>query len=285
MTRGRRGFTLIELLVVTVLGSLVVMASLQVLLTNRRAFTAQTATIAGQQTTRMAVEVLFSDLREVSPPGGDILGMSGDTIRVRLMRKFSIVCATVWTPQPQPFVIKDFLLNSGDTLYIMGGSNQFLVGDSVFVWADNDEDIDTDDAWISANVTAADTVGIVCPQDLDPAVRLTFNGQGALFTADSVGIGAPVRSYQDFTFGTTTLNGEVYLARRQGTGDMLPIAGPLAASNGLEFVYRDSLGAVTATPTQVAQIEVTVRTGSAALNALGTGMESDSILVWIHTRN
>jgi prepilin-type N-terminal cleavage/methylation domain-containing protein len=285
MTRNRRGFTLVELLVVTVLGSLVLLASLQVLITNRRAFTAQTATISGQQTTRMAVEVLFAELREVSPSGGDILAMSADSLRVRLMRKFSIVCETNFSPQPQMTVIRDFLLNSGDTLYIMGGTNRFLTNDSVFVWADNDQDIDTDDVWISASVTAVDSTGVVCPQDSDPAVLLTFNGQSALFTADSVGIGAPVRSYIDFTFGTTTLNGDVYLSRREGTGDMLPISGPLAATNGIQFVYRDSLGAVTATPTAVSQIEVQVRTGSQVLNPAGGGMVSDSILVWIHTRN
>ena len=55
MTRDRTGFTLIELIVVTVLGSLVVMSALTVLITNQRTYTAQSATISGQQSTRTAL--------------------------------------------------------------------------------------------------------------------------------------------------------------------------------------------------------------------------------------
>ena len=63
MTRDRRGFTLIELLIVVVLGSLILAAALQVLITNQRTYTAQNAAITGQQATRMALDVLFT-LRE-----------------------------------------------------------------------------------------------------------------------------------------------------------------------------------------------------------------------------
>jgi prepilin-type N-terminal cleavage/methylation domain-containing protein len=283
MTRQRRGFTLIELLVVTVLGSLVVMASLQVLITTQRTYAAQAVTISGQQTTRMAIEVLFAELREVSPPGGDILAMSSDSLSVRLMRKFSLVCDTDWTGEPKLTVIRDFILNNGDTLYIMGGANRFMTGDSTFVFADNDENIDTDDAWIAGDITAVDSTGIICPQDSTAAVELTFQGQATAFATDSVGIGAPVRSYAEYTFGTTTMNGDVYLARRD-TGDFIPIAGPLASTNGLEFVYRDALGNVTAVDTLVAQVQVVVRTGGEVMNSLGQ-MARDSVLVWIHMRN
>ena len=79
------------------------------------------------------------------------------------------------------------------------------------------------------------------------------------------------------------MNGDIYLARKD-TGDYVPIAGPLAPTNGLEFIYRDSLGNVTSTATQVAQIEIVVRTGSEVQNSLGQ-MVQDSVLVWIHTRN
>ena len=45
MNRDRRGFTLTELIVVTVLGALLIMAALQVLITNQRTYTAQSAQI------------------------------------------------------------------------------------------------------------------------------------------------------------------------------------------------------------------------------------------------
>ena len=273
MIRDRKGFTLIELIVVTVLSSLVVGAVLGTLTANQRTYTALNATIAGQQTTRMTVEVLFAELREISAAGGDILAMTSDSLRVRLMRKFSVVCETNWTGQPQLTVIRLGI-----------GSNAFATGDSVFVYADNDESDENDDAWISARITAVDTSGVTCPQTGGPGDRLRFNGQTALFSADSVGLGAPVRSYKRYTFATSTLLGDTYFSRREGSGDMVPISGPLRVSGGLQFVYRDALGAVTAVDTLVRQIEVTIHTGSNVLNSLG-GTVSDSITAWIYTRN
>lgn len=271
MTRDERaGFTLIELLVVTVLGSLVLLAALQILITNQRTYTAQNAVLSGQQSTRLALQVLFSELREVSPSGGDIIAMSSDSLRVRLMRKFSYVCATDFSGQPQLTVLN------------LPG-RRFEASDSVFAFADNDETDDDDDVWILANATAVDTTD-TCPQNGDAATTIRFNGQAALFAADSVGLGAPVRSYDRYTFGLTTLGTDTYLGRRQRGGDMVPVVGPLRAGTGLEFVYRDALGNVTGTAADVRQIVVFVRTGSGVMNSLNREV-ADSITAWIYTRN
>ena len=281
--RNRQGFTLVELIMVTVLGSLVMLAAMQVLITNQRTYSAQAAVVSGQQTTRMAVEVLFAELREVSPPGGDLLAMGPDSLTIRLMRRFSIACAVDPVAPPSVTIIRSIVPLSGDTLRIQGGANRFEVGDSVFVFADNVQSTTSDDAWLPLAITAIDSTAVLCPQDLSPALTLEFSGQTAAFVADSVRIGAPVRSHREYTFGTTTMNGDVYLARRD-TGSYVPIAGPLAPTGGLSFIYRDSLGAVTTVATEVAQIEVTVRTGSEVLNSLGNQV-MDSVQVWIHTRN
>ena len=277
MTGRRGGFTLVELIVVVVLGSLVLMAGLQILITNQRTYTAQNVQINGQQATRMALEILSGELREVSPEGGDILMMSSDSIRVRLMRKFSIVCGTVFAATPQLFVINA----------LSGPFTRFAFGDSVFVWADNEVDTETDDHWIPARVTAAATTA-VCPTDgTTQATLLSFAGQSSLFdvTTDSVTLGAPVRSYVPVAFRLMPYNGDPYLGRRQGSGPWVPVAGPLRPSTGLEFVYRDSLSAVTGTPGDVRQIVVRVRSGSrGVLNSLGQPV-TDSILAWVYTRN
>jgi hypothetical protein len=123
-----------------------------------------------------------------------------------------------------------------------------------------------------------------CPQNAEPASLLTFTGQASDFAADIVRVGAPIRSFETYTFTTTTLLDDTYLARREGTGPVVPVAGPLRDNRGLEFVYRDALGNVTTTPTDVRQIEVVIRTGSEVMNSLGQ-MVSDSVSVWIHTRN
>jgi len=271
MTRNRRGFTLVELLVVTVLGSIVLLAALQILVTNQRTYTAQNAVITGQQSTRMALEVLFNELREVSPTGGDILVMSSDSVRVRLMRKFSLVCET------------DFSGGNPEITVLNLPGRRFEANDSVFVFADNDEKDDDDDVWIRAQVTQADTTES-CPQNGEPATTLRFNGQSALFTADSVGIGAPVRSHSQFTFGLTNYSGDSYLGRRERGAGMVPVVGPIRAGNGLAFEYRDALGNTTATATNVRQIVVTVRTGSGVMNSLNQEV-ADSITAWVYTRN
>ena len=161
--------------------------------------------------------------------------------------------------------------------------NAFEVNDSLFVYADNDEGTRNDDTWFKARVTHL--AAGVCPQDGTTSQLLTFNGQSSAFSADSVGIGAPLRTYEYYTFGTTTVGGSTFLARRNGSGDWVPITGPLRSSNGLEFVYRDANGAVTSTATDVRQVEVIVRTGGDVLSALGTQAVSDSISTWIYLRN
>lgn len=277
MTGDRRGFTLIELIVVAVLGSLVLGAVLQVLITNQRTYTAQTATVSGQQSTRMALDVLFNELREASASGDDLIGMGRDSLRLRLMRKFGVTCST-GIASLQLTVLRE------TNIFNMVGSNMFEVGDSVFVYADNNGNTEDDDVWIPATITAVDTAGVTCPQDGAPAATLTFLGQAAAFAADSVGIGAPIRSFKTYTFGDTILYGDVYFARREGSGPMIPVAGPLKATDGLDFTYRDAFGTVTAVDTDVRQIEVLVRTGSNVLDSRGE-VVSDSITAWIYTRN
>jgi hypothetical protein len=248
------------------------LAALQILITNQRTYTAQNQVIQNQQNSRMALEVLFNELREVSASGGDIIAMSSDSLRVRLMRKFSLVCET-WDLTGQPEL---------KVLNLPG--RRFDVGDSVYVFADNDERDDDDDTWIAAIVTAADTTE-ACPQLGEPATELTFNGQGALFTLDSVGIGGPVRSYGQYTFRSTNFFGATYMGRRDGPlGFEMPVVGPIRSTNGLTFEYRDALGNTTATPADVRQVVVTVRTGEGVLNSLDQVVQ-DSLITWVYTRN
>ncbi len=266
MNRDRRGFTLTELIIVAVLGSLLIMVTLQVLITNQRTYTAQNVQIQGQQALRAAMDVLFSELREVSAQGGDIISMSSSSITVRSMRNFGVACA-VSPATPSVTVLKV--------------GNWFSVGDSVFVFADNRENVSSDDAWIAASVTAVDTTA-ACGSS--PASRLTFGGQAAEFAADSVRVGAPVRSYVRYTYSLVTESGETYLGRTPAGGTAAPMVGPLKPSTGIEFTYLDSLGSVTGVTTDVRQITVKIRTASGVMNSLGQPV-SDSLTGRIYTRN
>lgn len=268
MARDRRGFTLVELIVVTVLGAFVVMASLQVLITNQRTYTAQNARIQGQQATRAAIDVLSVEFREVSAQGGDILAMSGDSIFIRTMRKFGVVCEVDWYGSPP----KGKVLKLGE---------YFEVDDSVFIFADNQTNLSDDDTWISAKVTGVDTTAACGAEE---ATEVSFNGQGSLFLADTVRTGAPLRSYTRYVYGLFKVDGDYYLGRRTPGQSAVPLVGPVRESDGVEFSYLDGNGHTTTTTTAVRQIVVNIRTASGVLNSLGK-MVSDSITGRIYTRN
>ncbi len=261
MNMNRRGFTLVEMIVVTVLGAVVIMASMQVLITNQRTYTAQNAKIRGQQTTRAALDVLTAELREISAQGGDLLALGSDSVTIRTMRKFGVTCIVDQTADP--------------VLTVIQVGDWFAADDSVFVFADNDQSVSTDDDWISARVTARDTTKTCASQR---AQELRFSGQAAKFIADSVRVGAPIRSYTKYTYGLFQIDGVNYLGRRT-TGSAIPVVGPVKSSNGVAFAFLDMYGNATTTATDVRQITITIRTDS------GNQPVSDSITARIYTRN
>ena len=141
-TGDRRGFTLVELMIVAVVGAMVVGATYQILLTSQRALTVQTAQIQGQQTVRAGLDILFSELREISRTEGDILTMGSNRIEIRAMRAFGLVCGTNLTGSP---------------VRVQKVGRFFEDGDSVMVFADNDPDISGDDTIIAGAVGGIDT--------------------------------------------------------------------------------------------------------------------------------
>lgn len=269
----RRGFTLVELLVVAVVGVLLVLATYQVLVVNQRTYTVQNEKVRAQQSTRAAMDVLFGELREVSSRGGDILSYDAATLTARVMRNYGMVCDPDWTTTPQ-FRVRP------------AAADSFAVGDSVFVYADNEEASSQDDAWVLAVVSGVGN-GVNCPNG-DGAQDLTFATYTAAFEADSVRMGAPVRSFLTLEYGLFTLDGDTYLGRRVPAGDWVPVVGPLApadaAAPGLEFAYFDANGATPATAGDIREIQVTLRAVSGARNMGGTQV-SDSITASIYTRN
>ena len=137
-----------------------------------------------------------------------------------------------------------------------------------------------------AQVTTNDTTQ-VCGGD--PAQQLTFAGQTTAFLADTVRMGAPVRSFVHYTYGRFDMSGDSYIARRVAGGDIEPLVGPVPASFAagvptVEFVYMDGTGAITTVPADVQQIEVRVRVRSDARDAQGD-MIADSLMTRVYLRN
>lgn len=267
MRARRGGFTLVELIVVAVLGAILISATLQVLIINQRTYTAQNAQIQGQQAVRAALEVLTAEFREISPSGGDLVSMGASELRVRVGRTFGLICHDTTRGTP--------------TFRVMRFGDWMNERDSVFVFADNRGEVMTDDRWITTVINARDTTRTCSGL---PAQRLTFAGATA-FTNDSVSSGGEVRVFTHFIYGLMTYSdGRQYLGRKTPAGSYVPLVGPLRNDDGIAFRYLDAAGTVTSTATDVAQIEITVRTDSDVLDSTGTPVR-DSITVRVHTRN
>jgi hypothetical protein len=243
------------------------MATLQILITNQRTHTAQSAKIQNTQSMRASLEVLTSELREISPEGGDLVTMGTTSMRIRVGRGFGLVCndTTRGTPVFRVQKVGGWI---GET-------------DSVFVFADNLGKIMTDDRWIKTQVSTRDTTTIAC--GANPAQRLRFSG-AAFFAADSVSNGASVRSFTHYAYGLMQDTDGLYYLGRSGGGTWVPLVGPLLSVRGLSFRYLDANGNVTGTATLVTQIEITLRTGSGIMDSLGNQVR-DSVTVRVFTRN
>ncbi|MDT8367893.1 MAG: prepilin-type N-terminal cleavage/methylation domain-containing protein [Longimicrobiales bacterium] len=271
--RHARGFTLVEFLVVAVIGSLLVMATYQVLITNRRTFTVQNAQLQNQQQLRASLEVLLSELRQVSARGGDLVSISSNALQTRTMEEFGLVCDVTYGPVP--------------VLKVKRFTGWFEAGDSVFVFAENRPNRAGDDAWLLMTVTASDPTTTCDGTDL--AQNLAFSGFLPLMQADSVREGAPVRNFTHHTWRASIWNGDYYLTRqRPGEPDPVPIVGPLIpgsrSRNPVSFRYLDANGTPTTTITDIRQIEVKVFTWSPVVDQNGANVQ-DSLVLRTYTRN
>ena len=263
-TGDRGGFTLVELLIVAVLGTVVVGATYQMILTSQKAYTIQIAQMQGQQTVRAGIDILSVELRELSGVEGDVLTMDPDRIEVRAMRAFGLVCN---------------INASGSPILVKKIGRYFKSGDSIVVFADNDPDVSGDDTILFGAVTGL-TTSQSCTGS-DTAQSLVVPDLVTALANDTVRLGAPVRAFTIYTYGLYLLEGDYYLARRSGNTTE-PLVGPLSP-NGVSFTYMDSDGVVTTDPTAVSQIEVTLRSRSNVTNERGP--VTDSLTTTIYLRN
>ena len=230
---GRGGFTLIELLIAAVAGLVLLSGIFQILLTNQRIFVSREMEMRGRQSQLAGLDILFAELREVSPEGGDIIGMGTNWVTIRTQRGFGLACAAD---------------NSTGDVTVMRVGEWFEVGDSLFVFADGQESLASDDAWLSGLITAVDTTA-TCGANEAQVVSLP--GMQSAMVADSVRQGAAIRSFVQFTYALAQDGAEWYLTRQEVGGPRIPVAGPLlpASEGGLAFAYLDAAGTATRRPT------------------------------------
>lgn len=264
---NRRGFSLIELIIVVVLGVIVLTAVHSVLTTNLRAYTVLNSKVRSQQTIRAGSQILFAELRELSPRGGDLIHIAAQSMTVRSSSAFGIVCVAAKSAK----------------MTVMRYGRWIDIGDSVFVLADNDPAKTSDDVWHAALVSAVDTTA-TCGGD--EAQRIALKSMKGALAVDSVLLGAPVRVYQHYRYSLAPLDGSWYLARSAPSGQPEPLVGPLRspAEGGLRIEYMDSLGATTTVPADVAQFRITLRSAPGAAGPSGEPL-SDTVVTRVYARN
>lgn len=262
MIANRRGMTLVELLIAMVAGMVVLGAAYQVLVTSQRVYTVQSERVVGQQTVRAGMEVLFGELREVSPREGDLLDLDEREVEVRAMRAFGLVCD----------------IGTG-SISVLLQNGEIEADHRMFVFADGDPEDMSDDDWVEFAGLSVTDDSSACAQGSEVQTVTGLSGIG------DVREGAPVRSAATWTYGAYEFDDGWYLGRTSGgSSSAVPLVGPLDSRTGLRFEYLDADAMETTDPSEVRRIRVTLRTASDATDRSGNEV-SDSLTADVFLRN
>ena len=232
MDARRQGFTLVELLMVIVIGAVVLGAVYQTLNSQERVNRQQIAVISTEQNTRMALDLLSNDLREVSAADGDIYTADSLSIRYRQMRKAGVICT------------KDF--GNNRWAYVAYFGTAFARNDSILVFQDGaNKAASGDDSWGAYLVSDTNT-GACAGNPFGNIQKITVPVNGMLANADTGGL---VRSFVPvgYRIVNATINGQqaARLYRMEGT-DSIALIDDLAriGKGGLRFRYYNAAGTV-----------------------------------------
>jgi prepilin-type N-terminal cleavage/methylation domain-containing protein len=306
---GRRsGFTLIELLVSLALGGIVAGAIVTLLLRQQRFYNSTNDVILTRQQLRQAVAMLPSDLKGISSSGKDIYVMTDSSVEFRSVFGSSIAC--IVNPGGKYVTTVPLSLAKGSAM--TNWSVLPSTGDSIAVYNDSTQVGQSDDAWsfyqISKLTAVTGNVNTGCPtaSGLVQASDLTGSNpsyQVVLTVAPSNNIdpGAGIRFFRRVHYSIyKASDGQWYLGyydcktlRSPVCNAIQAIAGPFQAyaangTSGLQFTYYDTLGAVTAVPTNVARISLVARgQGAGLVNLSGAGGTTfrDSLRIEIGLEN
>lgn len=240
------GFTLIEILVALVIFSLVATVLTRLLITSQRVTTSQQVRASLQSNLRVGSMMLPNELRMLNQSDStDILDVSSTSITFRAMRGYYVLCDTITSATaikmvrvlPSPFTF-DYRAPE--------------VGDSLFVFYENDSTKISDDRWVRVGI-AGTTAGTCTGNDWtgSTALAVTLASPGipvASFPLANFMTGAPIRSYEITKLSVMTdADGVNWLGMctgDPGTCTLEPVVGPLAATNGFTITRYDDDGTV-----------------------------------------
>lgn len=293
----RRGFTLSELLVAMVLLGLVLTTLTSVIMQQQRFYHGTSQVLETRANVRQVADILPSELRAISPSSGDIYAMTGTSIDYRGSTGAAVVCTingprTIITIPPLATASQN-----GTTAWL----SLPQPGDSILVYDQGATPASADDAWQAHALTLSPVAG-VCTQYTANTVEAALGFTLTLNTPLSATVlpGASIRFFRRARYelynGSDGLGylgfSDCLATRSPQCSSPQPVSGPYlpfgGTPQGMGFTYRDSTGAVTATPAQVSRIDVVVRSrtrSNVRMAGYGTGKYSDSLTFSIAARN
>ena len=287
LSGDRRGFSLAEIMVALVLLGIVAGGIMTVVMRQQQFYRSATEVIDTRQQIRQAAAVVPVDLRGVSAVGNDIIAMTDSALDVRGNIGSGVVCSKTTAGATTTFTIPGTDLPSGH--FFTTFLTRPKVND-VLIVLDDRAPGNADDIWRILTITRIDSTLVGCNA---PAFMTALDATRYRYTydvdwagADSIIAGAPGRiAPRGKTNHYQSASDRLWwMGYRECRGDgsscdpVQPVAGPYRAyaqndtvNSGLTFVYRDSTGAKTTDPTQVARVEMFVHGETQSPVALGGG--------------
>ncbi len=257
--RQAAGFTLAELLVYIVIAGVVVGAIVRLIRSQGSAYAQQRALTDARETLRGGSELLAWELRQAALGRSPLTVMTSQSVGLRSMQGLGVVCArgavagagAAWTRRL--------------ALWSTGGDIQATTNDSALVFRSASQ------RWQTVKITQTGTPAAMGMAACGwtgtarvPALVVDVSATTSNALSD-IAVGATFRAFRPVQYGEYPLGGQWWLGRKVGAAATEQLTGPLlapAVAGGLNFVYYDTLGAVTANPAAVGTVQFTMRAQS-----------------------
>jgi hypothetical protein len=289
----------VELLVAFVMAAVIATSLGAVLRRQQRFFTNASVVVERRVSLRDATAILQSELRGISPAGGDVVAFSDSALEMRTTIGGAIACDTL----PAGAGIDLAPLRGASAVPLTSFSTTPQPGDIALVFDQGTSPGEADDRWVSGQLAGAASVSTACLTSplLDPAADAGAGRLRLRFTSgvlpSTVGPGAFVRVLRHIRYRLyRTSASEWYLGYSEWDGSSFsvvqPVSGPFASysrragASGLALRYFDVTGAQLALPgdaPRIARVEVVAR--SVAGSGLSQVTSTDSQAVTVRPRN
>ena len=290
----RRGASIIEMMIALTIFSLVMIGVTGAISEQTRFQAGASRVVGSQRSIRQISDLLSSELRALGTGAGDIYAMNASSIDLRVTTGSTVTCTIA--ADRMSVIVPPVQLGTGVPL--TSWRDVPVTGDSVFIFDEGASSVRNDDTWRAYRLTAAPSAA-TCPIASgftrtagEAAAGMRLSVASAL--SPTTVAGAPIRFFRPARYALATgPDGRWYLGYtecRAGCGTLDVVAGPVRppSGQGIGFTFRDSLGAITATPTAVAFIELVLHTEGAKpgeRSRLRSGALADSLRVAISVRN